>query len=638
MAIIPVNLARVSQNLRAFQLLESVRSNTAGLYREQNRVATGLKFNRPSEDPLGAAAANAIQRRLEIANQLERNLLRVNTTLAQSETAVMDAMQLLMSVQTLALETASDTSSPDERSSLATVVDSVLDQLIAVGNRTYLGSYLFGGLVGGSLPFELTGDGVLYRGGTGRATSIVDTDMSQDFFTLSGAEFFEALSGTVRGIVDLNPVLTSDTRISELRGTTGRGVSLGRILVSDGVQEVQIDLGGADTVGDIVSLLNAQLPGGLQATLSGGGIVIGTGLGVPTQITIRDVAGGHTARDLGLTADGLAVAVGGADLDPRLTLRTQLADLNGGAGLALANGLTVTNGSRSVALDFTGAETLEDVLNVFNHADVGVWARLADDGNSIEVVNRIAGSDLRISENGGTLAGALGIRTLSGATRLADLNDGRGVDTVDGADLRITTADGTVIEVDLDDARTLQDVVDLLNAAGGGAITVGLVSQGNGLQVTDNTVGPGTLSVERANLSPAIDGLGLNTTATGGTLVGADVNPVRTDSAFTALVELRDALRADDRARISFAGQRLDDALARMQEVQGRLASRTKTMEERSALLESEVTSARMLLSDVQDADLAEVIVRFQQMEIALQANMATAARVMNLSLMDYLR
>jgi len=75
MAIIPVNLARVSQNLRAFQLLESVRSNTAGLYREQNRVATGLRFNRPSEDPLGAAAANAIQRRLEIANQLERNLL-----------------------------------------------------------------------------------------------------------------------------------------------------------------------------------------------------------------------------------------------------------------------------------------------------------------------------------------------------------------------------------------------------------------------------------------------------------------------------------------------------------------------------------------------------------------------------------
>ena len=37
------------------------------------------------------------------------------------------------------------------------------------------------------------------------------------------------------------------------------------------------------------------------------------------------------------------------------------------------------------------------------------------------------------------------------------------------------------------------------------------------------------------------------------------------------------------------------------------------------------------------DVDMAEAIVRFQQMQTALQANLATASKVLNLSLLDYL-
>jgi len=638
MAVIPISLARVSQNLRSFNLLETVQRNTRDLFRVQNQLATGLKVARSSDDPISAASVGTLDRRLELIAQLKRNLLHVNNVLTEGESAMQDAVELLMQVQTIASETVSDTSSPDERSSLARVVDSVLDQLVNVGNRRYLSTYLFAGNYQGGQPFAMTGDGVVYYGDFGQARTLVDTDLSEDFLTLSGAEFFKAVSTGVRGAIDLNPALTLQTRISELRGTTGRGVELGRILVSDGTQEVQIDLSGADTVGDLVDKLNAEMPDSLEAQIDAQGITIVSLLGGGTPITIRDAAGGRSARDLGIAAEGLLGAAGGADLDPVLTLRTRLTDLNAGAGINLSGGLTIRNGSRSVSLDFSTAETIEDVLNLINLADVGVCARVADDGRRVEVLNRISGSDLTIEENGGSAATSLGIRSLHGGTLLSSLNDGRGIETVEGSDIRVTTADGTSFEVDLDGAATLQDVIDRLNAAGGGAITAALAAQGNGLVITDNTVGAGVLRLERANYSPALDGLGLDQPVIGNTLTGRDVNPVRTDSAFTALVELRDALRTDDRQAIAWAGQRLENALKRMQEVQGQMAAHAKAMDWREQLVEDEELQATLSLSEVRDVDVAEAVVRFGQFQTALQANLATASRVMNLSLIDFLR
>jgi flagellar hook-associated protein 3 FlgL len=641
MNVSPVNLTRVSQNLRAFNLLNTVRASNLDLFRSQNQLATGLRFTVPSEDPTRAVEAIKLDRYTDILNQVSRNLLRVNETLRAGESAVQEATDLVMEAHTLALSMAGDTQSPGERESIQTVIDSILDQLVTVGNRRHLDVNLFSGNYGDDVPFELGAEGVLFRGDDGRLQTIVDSDLSQDTFTISGMELFNAVSDSVRGFVDLNPALTSDTRLVDLNGATGNGVRLGRIEVSDGRDQVEIDLTGADTVGDVIDILNDALPSTLVAQLSNIGIdIIPTGFG-PATVTITDAAG-NSALDLGIYRDTPAVSITGADLDPRLTLRTALDDLNLGAGVNLAGGLTIRNGSEVANVTFAGAETLEDVLNQINQVDIGVLAQIGADGKTIEVRNRISGANLYIEENGGGAATALGIRSMYAGTQLSALNDGLGVDSVDGDDIRITTADGTTIDIDINDltldTATLQDVIDLLNTRAGGAITATLATTGNGITITDNTAGGGTLAIERLNLSPAIDGLGLNVAAVGGVLTGTDVNPVRVDSPFTALLELRQALASDDSEGISAAGRRLSSTLERMQDLQGQLAAKAAAMLERDDRIENEQSAARILQSDIRDADLTEAIVRFQQVQTALQANLATASRVMNLSLLDYLR
>ncbi len=642
MGVSPVNVTRVSHNLRAFNLLNTVRANHVSLFRIQNQLASGLRFNAPSEDPTRAADAIKLDRRMDILDQVERNLLRVNEMLREGESATQQAVELVTEAHTLALSMAGDTASPGERESIRVVVESLLDQLITVGNRRHLDNYLFSGHYGADVPFELGNDGVLYRGDDGQLQTIVDSDLSEDTFTISGMEFFNAVSDAVQGFADLDPAVTQETRLIDLNGATGSGVSTGRILVSDGVEQVEIDLTGCDTVGDVLDKLNAELPATLRASLSTRGIDINPIGARVLDITVTDLAGGNAAVELGIHTDVPVRDIQGEDIDPRLTLRTALADLNAATGIDLSSGLTIRVGQEVASISFNDAETLEDVLNRINQSNIGVLAQIGADGKTIEVRNRVSGADMWIEENGGQAATALGVRSMYAGTRLADLNDGLGVESLeDYDDIRITTADGTTIDIDLDDLNlataTLQDVIDLFNARGGGAVSAALSATGNGITVTDNTAGAGTLRIERLNLSPVIDGLGLDVTATGDTLVGRDVNPIKVDSAFTALLELRAALQADDSQAISAAGRRLTANLDHMQEVQGKLAAKAAAMLERASRVENETTATRVLQSDVRDVDLSEAIVRFQQVQTALQANLATASRIINLSLLDYL-
>ncbi len=639
MNVIPIQSARVTNNMQAMSLLHSVRANQAGLLGVQNQLSTGLAFQRPSEDPAAASLTSRFDARLDILGEVSNALRKVNGTVLQAETAVQEVVDTLVDTYTLASEAVSDTIAADERAALAVVVESAIQQLVAVGNREYLGTGLFSGHLTDGQPFVWDQEGVLFRGDDGRLETILDTDLSQETYSISGLELFQAESAPVTGVVDLNPRVTLETRLSDLRGPSGQGLEVGRIQISTAGGDYPVDLGTADTVGDVLDRLNADLPDDLTASLAGNAIQIQSGSGA--AFTVSDLSGGRTALELGLATTTPAALVFGGDLDPALTLRTRLVHLNDGAGLTLDNGITIRNGDLSADIDFGGVETIEGLLNRINQSGVGVEARIAADGSSLEIVNRTSGTNLQVMENGGGDATLLGLRTMHADTPLASLNDGLGIFTVDDEDLRITTADGTQVDIDLDvldlDSATLQDLLDLINTVGGGAVTADFVPTGNGLRLTDNTAGPGTLRVEALNLSQAVQDLGLATSSAGGVLLGGDVNPIRVDSAFTALLELRDALLANDTRAITAAAERLDRNLDNTLAAQGRLAATASTLLQREERVANETSATEILRSDVRDADLTESVIRFQQLQTALQANLSSAAQLQNLSLLDFL-
>jgi len=324
-------------------------------------------------------------------------------------------------------------------------------------------------------------------------------------------------------------------------------------------------------------------------------------------------------------------------VQPRVTPLTPLASL---PGLTLPGSMTIANGSASTTVTFTAGMSVEDMLNAINGSGTAARAEINAAGTGINLLNPTQGTNLIVAEAGGNTATQLGLRSYGPASPLADLNFGRGVRTVDGADLRVTDSAGVSFDVDVTGLTTVQDVIDAINTAAtaaGAGVTAGFTTSGNGLMLTDTAGGGGTLAVTPANFSDAAADLGLTAAAAGGVIIGTDVNPVESKGIFSNLARLRQALVGNDQSAITRAAEGLKDDESRVIRVRGETGARVRELETRQDGIEDQNITTKALLSTLEDTNYTDAIARFQTLQTALQASMQTTASVMNLSLLDFL-
>lgn len=645
MSINSVNVGRVSFNLKGLTLLDQLRGNSLRLFREQQRVATGRQYELGSENPLAAGKIVRMKDLLDRQDRILGNLRHADRWFSAAESAASDVSSLLIDAKTLALEQVNTVHSAEERAAAALVIDSTIERLLSLGNQQFDGRYLFGGQRSELPPLENALGRIRFAGDINDRNTWTNIGELQPF-NVTVDRLFGLRSRQRVGFVDLNPAATSATRLSDLNGANGRGIRNAAFQVSEvggAGGTLTIDTTGIDTLGDLVARFNADAAAAgslLTMSLTSTGLQIDGGPGV--QIVVSEIGGGHAASDLGiLGSSAVGAPMIGADVDPRVTRTTPLSALNGGAGLSLTSGVQINNGGLSATVSFAGATTVQDVLNRLNNSGVGLRVGLDEAGKRFTILNEVSGFDLAIGENGGTDAEMLGLRTLYGGTPLSELNGGRGVNRVSGDDLRITDANGVVFNVDLSPANTIQDVINLINTAAGAAgstLTASLRPSGNGLRLSHPTAGTQNILVERANLSAAADDLGIFGTGDTQTLDGADTNPLRAGGVLTALYRLADALRSNDTRAITLAGEELENAMRAATEQTGLLGSRSRAVIERLERTEDAVLATRSFLSQLQDADLTEAVTRFQQAQLALQANLQVGSSLLNLSVLDFLR
>lgn len=332
----------------------------------------------------------------------------------------------------------------------------------------------------------------------------------------------------------------------------------------------------------------------------------------------------------------------------------------GGSGQVLdtAHGIVIKNGTKSVTLDTSSLHTVEDLLNQINGSGLGVLAEINANQDGINIRSRLSGADMQISENGGVLATQLGVRTYTGATKLADLNQGIGVPTQDDAtkaDFRITARDGTQLDINLSTAKDVQDVIDLINNnaannTGTTKIVARLATNGNGIQLLDqSTATTGNLTVQALEGSQAAQYLGLmpldqtqvssNTTNASGDYVMQtdDRYTIESDSVFNTLLHLQKALQANDTVAIGKSVDRLDGDIKRVNYARSEIGSRLQSLEVIGNKLKDEHVQLKQALSDDIDVDLAQAISDMTAHQYALQASLQTAASLLQMTLLSYM-
>jgi flagellar hook-associated protein 2 len=235
-----------------------------------------------------------------------------------------------------------------------------------------------------------------------------------------------------------------------------------------------------------------------------------------------------------LGAGTISIITGG-----ELNSSTKLDALNGGNGIQRGT-IRITDRTGAEAdIDLSNVFTVDDVLNAIN-ADDTVSVLATAQGGRLVVTDVSGGSasDLIVADvNNGQTAEDLGIAAsvagnvltgsevyvLTAGFALDQLNDGNAVQFFkDAADISITLTDDTVIEVNLDGATTLAQVIDNINnhADNNGKVSAALV---NGrLELDDLSGGGGTSTFSIANINNAavVRQIGLDTTAAGTKITG----------------------------------------------------------------------------------------------------------------------
>ena len=632
MAFLPVGTSRVPDVLISQLTTRNILDRQRELTVTMNQLSTGNALNVPSDDPFAAVQGSMLQSAIERKEQFITNIQAGMNALSTTEQALQSVSDAIDEARSIGLANSSTLATQAERDGAVAQIDAIIENLLSVTNQQYLGRYLFSGQQIGTEPFIRESTGVTFTGDQGLLSTLTDFGMTFDASITPDSSVGTDTAAGHGG--DLDPAIVLGTRLSQLND--GEGVTLGEIVLDDGASgSVRVDLSNADTIEDVINMINNA-----PTTITAGINPAGDGLQLTSAgtVTVREVPGGTTAKDLGIRAEAVASPLVGSDLDPAVTLTTPLAALNGGAGIDQLSGLQIDNGPYSATIDLSTAVTVEDMLNTINAAGVRVRAEINEAGNGINVVGVFAGGGLSITETAltGTTAADLDIRTTNLDTLLADFNDGAGVHTIDGADFRITDRSGATYDIDLSNAETIRDVKTVIESTTGGVITVDENPLG-GIRLTDNSGGAGNFIVEPLLDSAAADNLGITADVASSTILGANNHLAHSNSVYDSLLRLRDGLANGDVTVIQLATAQLNDDRDRVLAAGGTVGARLSVMDTTANRMSEELIQLQELAAKVLEPDFSETVTNLVNQQNALDAALSATSQVLQGSLFDLL-
>ncbi len=158
-------MQRISTLLHYQSGEQAIMERSRELLAAQQRVATGKRITTPADDPVGAATGATLRTGLARIDQFKSNQSQAQYVLDQSENAVAQFTDALLSVKDKLLAAANGTYGDAQRQMVAGDLEGILAQMVGLANTADgAGGYLFAGTREAAAPFGQSGNVVSYSG------------------------------------------------------------------------------------------------------------------------------------------------------------------------------------------------------------------------------------------------------------------------------------------------------------------------------------------------------------------------------------------------------------------------------------------------------------------------------------------
>ena len=631
---------RVTNSVIAGNVAFNTQRAIARFLELQKQMSSGRRINKPSDDPIGTIRDLDYRKELSKIQQYRGAIAQGQNWMGIYDNNLADINNMLSSARELAVAMANETFDSDARLASASEVSSMLERIIGIANDELEGKSIFAGFRTNIKPMIMSANGARYVGDTGNIQFQIGSSSRFDVNLIGSNVFLKQV--TILGQnSDYNASITATSLLADLKGGTGITLPPGTITISDynlGINSI-INLGAAIDINDVLNIINTRL----------------TADGI-TNLTAELGDEGNNIKFV-TTQNGL------------ISNQTSLSVLNNGTGVNMIPGrFKVTDGAGiDFEVDISGNSNIGDVISSFNTqvaaagvSNVTMQINAAGTGFEINDTNGVP-LNLRIEEIGpeSTTAANLGITGSVGAQLIGqDLNLSVNFEIFDtvgttaeelgilgkfttdliGDDLNpILLATANVTEfnngigfslgeiiikhgdmsrvIDLGDTLivTVQDMLDAINNSGLN-VAASINAAGSGIEIINNDP-TRSLAIEEVSGGRTAKKLGM---------FGAS------DLIGTMMV-LQNSLENNDQEGAGLLLEHIENSLQHLLNQRAVVGARGVRLESTDIRLINRDLGFIKLLSDVEDADLAKLVIQLATYENNYQAALMASARIINL-------
>ncbi|MGG1634790.1 flagellar hook-associated protein FlgL [Paenibacillus sp. NRS-1760] len=148
---------RVTQSMMNTQLLRNITSNMGRMNNLQNQLSTGMKINKPSDDPVGITFALRYRSELDSNDQYSKNVSSALSMLEYTDTAIGQAGDIMQRVRELLVKGANGTLEQTSLDAIKVEMSQMYNQMVEIGNSQFNGKQVFNGEMTGEKPYPTMG-------------------------------------------------------------------------------------------------------------------------------------------------------------------------------------------------------------------------------------------------------------------------------------------------------------------------------------------------------------------------------------------------------------------------------------------------------------------------------------------------
>ena len=329
---------RINTNTASLNTYRSYGSAQAGLEKNIERLSSGLRINTAADDAAGLAISDRMNNQVRGMQQANRNVQQGNNLLQTAEGAMNEIGNILGRMRELAVQSASDTVTQDDRSSIDLEFDQLRSEINRIADST---EYNNTKLVDGTKAKTGTASAGIGDGLTADSTSGISVAST----TTSGTYSITDASGKLTLTLDTDSTVTQTVDVS-----------------ADGAQEVQFD-----ELGITLKLASnfTNHDGSNESSIDGGDIVVeGASQDITLQIGADNTAQDQLAFNLGsMTDEGLGISLSqlggsGATIADAQSAINQL-----DSAIAKVNDERSNVGALQNRLEFTSSNLMNSIQN-----------------------------------------------------------------------------------------------------------------------------------------------------------------------------------------------------------------------------------------------------------------------------------